>query len=140
MARLTATAPTWATLPLRLALGSIMFAHGAQKVFGVWGGTGLDAWVERRAPLDLRPSWIWLGAAALSEFIGGACILIGLFTRPAAFFIACTMAIAIAGIHWPNGFFLTDNGFEYALAVLAMALTLMITGGGNASVDAQMSK
>jgi putative oxidoreductase len=140
MSRLTATTLTWATFPLRMALGSIMFAHGAQKVFGVWGGRGLNAWMAGTAPLNLRPSWFWLMASALSEFIGGACILIGLFTRAAAFFIACTMVVAITGVHWYNGFFITERGFEYPFALLCMAVTLMMMGGGNASVDSQMSK
>jgi len=140
MARLTATTATWTTLPLRIGLGSIMFANGAQKVFGIWGGKGFDAWISGNAPLQLRPSWFWLGAAALSEFLGGAMIMIGLFTRVAAFLIACDMAVAVYGVHWRNGFFLRDGGFEYAFALLCMALSLLITGGGNASVDSQMSK
>jgi putative oxidoreductase len=140
MSRLTSTTATWATFPIRIALGSIMFAHGAQKVFGVWGGRGLDDWMAGTAPLDLRPSWFWLLASALSEFIGGAFVMIGLFTRAAAFFIACTMVVAIAGVHWHNGFFITQRGFEYAFALLCMAITLIMMGGGNASVDAKMAK
>jgi putative oxidoreductase len=139
MSRLTATTATWATFPIRMALGSIMFAHGAQKVLGVWGGKGFNAWIAGTAPMDLRPSWFWLGASAFSEFFGGACVLIGLFTRPAAFFIACTMAVAIAGFHWNRGFFLTQGGFEFAFALLCMAVTLMMLGGGNASVDSRMN-
>ena len=53
-------------LPIRLALGAIMFAHGAQKVFGVWGGPGFNQWVNRDAPFpEMRPAWLWLGAAAI---------------------------------------------------------------------------
>jgi putative oxidoreductase len=140
MSRLTATTATWATFPIRIALGSIMFAHGAQKVFGVWGGRGLEDWMAGTAPLDLRPSWFWLLASALSEFIGGAFVMIGLFTRAAAFFIACTMIVAIAGVHWQNGFFITQRGFEYPFALLCMAITLMMMGGGSASVDSKIGK
>lgn len=139
MSRLTATTATWVTLPLRLVLGSIMFAHGAQKVLGVWGGRGLSAWAAGVAPLDLRPSWFWLSASALSEFLGGAMVLIGLFTRVAALLIACVMAVAIAGVHWRHGLFLNDGGYEYAMALLGIALALMIAGGGNISVDERMN-
>lgn len=116
-----------------------MFMHGAQKVFGVWGGRGLNAWASGVAPLDLRPSWFWLGASALTEFVGGAMVLIGLFTRVAAMLIACVMAVAIAGVHWRNGFFLNNGGYEYAMSLLGIALALIMTGGGNASVDQRMS-
>jgi putative oxidoreductase len=127
-------------LPLRITLGTIMFAHGAQKVFGVWGGKGLNAWINQPAPLaDLRPAWLWMGAAAFSEFIGGALVLIGLYTRIGAFFIACTMVVAIFGVHWKNGFFINTGGFEYPFALLGMALALLIFGGGSASIDSQMS-
>jgi putative oxidoreductase len=138
MSILTATTQTWATVPIRIALGSIMFAHGSQKVLGIWGGKGLDAWVSGIAPLDLSPPWIWLGAAALSEFLGGLLVLIGLLTRVGAFFIACVMGVAVAGVHWNNGFFQAQGGFEYPYALLGMALTLVILGGGKASVDAKL--
>lgn len=133
------TSPSWAMLPIRIALGTIMFAHGAQKVFGVWGGPGFERWVNQPAPLvDLRPAWIWMGAAALSEFVGGALVMIGLYTRVGAFFIACVMAVAIIGVHWNNGFFINNGGFEFPLALLGMALALLIYGGGAASIDSQM--
>jgi putative oxidoreductase len=127
-------------LPIRLALGTIMFAHGAQKVFGVWGGPGLNRWVNQAAPFtDMRPSWLWLGAAAFSEFVGGALVMIGLYTRIGAFFIACVMLVAIFGVHWRYGFFINENGFEFPLALLGMAMALLIYGGGSASIDSQMS-
>src|SRR5262245_23622622 len=137
---LTATTPTWATLPIRLTLGVIMFAHGAQKVFGAWGGKGLSAWISGVAPLNLQPSWAWLAAAAFSEFVGGALVMLGLFTRVGAFLIACVMGVAIAGVHWNNGFFLNAGGFEYPFALLGMALGLIIIGGGNASMDQQIGR
>jgi putative oxidoreductase len=62
-------------LPIRLALGTIMFAHGAQKVLGWWGGTGFNQWINQAAPFaEMRPSWAWLGAAAISELVGGALV------------------------------------------------------------------
>ncbi|HEX9001987.1 MAG TPA: DoxX family protein [Blastocatellia bacterium] len=135
MGRLTATINTWALFPLRLALGAIFFAHGAQKIFGVWGGKGLTAWTAAAAPYNLQPAWAWLSAAAFAEFIGGLMVMLGFMTRVGAFMIACVMGVALAAVHWKNGFFLTQGGFEYTLALLAMALTLIIAGGGNGSVD-----
>lgn len=135
--RLTATIDTWALFPLRLALGAIFFAHGAQKIFGVWGGKGLSIWMAGNAPFNLQPAWAWLTAAAFAEFVGGLMVMLGFFTRIGAFLIACVMGVAMTGVHWKNGFFLTNGGFEYTLALLAMALTLLIAGGGNGSVDYQ---
>lgn len=137
--RLTATTNTWALMPLRLGLGAIFFVHGAQKIFGLWGGRGLTSWMAGAAPLDLRPSWLWLTAAAFAEFIGGVLVMLGFMTRVGAFLIACVMGVAIVGVHLRNGFFLNDGGYEYALALLAMAITLLIAGGGNGSFDFQRS-
>jgi putative oxidoreductase len=138
MSILTATTQTWATVPIRVALGTIMFAHGAQKVFGIWGGTGLDVYTSGPAPFDLQPPGVWLNIFAFSELIGGLLVLLGLLTRVGAFFIAFTLAIVVAGVRWRNGFFLSEGGFEYQLAQLGMAVTLLILGGGKISVDAKL--
>ncbi len=133
------TSENWAMLPIRLALGTIMFAHGAQKVLGWWGGPGLNQWTNQTAPFsEMRPSWLWMGAAALSELIGGAMVIIGLYTRIGAFFIACVMLVAILGVHWRSGFFIKDGGFEFPIALLGMAAALLIHGGGSGSIDSQM--
>lgn len=133
------TSQSWAMLPIRIALGTIMFAHGAQKVFGVWveKDGGLTNWINRPAPFpEMQPAWLWMGGLALSEFIGGALVMIGLYTRIGAFFIACVMLVAIFGQQWKFGFL---GGFEYSFALLGMAMSLVIYGGGSASIDSQMS-
>jgi putative oxidoreductase len=136
--RLIATSPNWATIPLRIVLGVIFFAHGAQKVLGSFEGPGLANFTGAPAPFNfMRPSWFWMGAAAFSEFVGGILILLGLLTRVGAFFIACVMLTAIAGVHWPN-FFANKRGFEYPLALFAIVLSLLISGGGSLSVDQAM--
>ena len=136
--KLTATTATWATVPLRLTLGVIFIAHGAQKVFGAFGGPGMRGFTSFPAPFPaMRPAWLWMGAAAFFEFIGGILVLLGLFTRLGAFLIACVMLTAIVGVHWPN-FFANNRGFEYPLALLGMSLALLIAGGGQASVDRMM--
>ena len=132
--RLTSTSATWATVPLRLAMGVIFIGHGAGKVLGSFNGPGLRAFTSYPAPFPfMRPAWLWMGAAAISELIGGILLLLGLFTRLGAFLIACTMLVAVVGVHWPV--FFGPKGIEFALALLGGALSLLISGGGQASVD-----
>jgi putative oxidoreductase len=136
---LTKTSENWAILLIRIALGTIMFAHGAQKVLGWWGGPGFNQWTNQAAPFpEMRPAWLWMGAAALSELVGGAMVLIGLYTRIGAFLIAIVMLVAILGVHWKSGLFIKDGGFEFPLALFGMAAALLIHGGGSASIDSQM--
>ena len=132
--RLTATSATWATIPLRLAMGAAFIGHGAQKVLGSFGGPGLKQFTSFNAPFSfMRPAALWMGAAAFAELIGGLLIVLGLFTRIGAFLITCVMLTAIAGVLWPR--FFAPEGMELALAFLGMALALLILGGGQLSVD-----
>ncbi|HEX3280826.1 MAG TPA: DoxX family protein [Pyrinomonadaceae bacterium] len=136
--RLISTSATWIPLPLRLAMSVIFVAHGAQKVLGSFNGPGLEKWVSIPAPFSfMKPGWLWLGAAAFSELIGGILLFLGLLTRLGAFLIACTMITALISVHWP-GFFM-PKGIEYPLALFAICLALLISGGGMASVDLAMS-
>ena len=137
--KLIATTPTWITVPLRLALGLIFIAHGAQKVFGAFNGPGLARWMTFPTPLSfMRPPWFWLGAAALAELLGGIFVLTGLLTRVGAFLILCVMLTAMLGVHWKNGFFL-PGGIEYTIALLGICLALLIAGGGQASADGALA-
>jgi putative oxidoreductase len=134
--RLNATSSTWVTLPLRLALAAVFIAHGSQKVFGTFGGPGLRAFVSSHPapfPFMEKGLWLWLGAAAFSELIGGVLLLLGLLTRAAAFFLACTMIVALFAYHAPA--FFAPKGFEYPMVLLAACLALLIAGGGVASAD-----
>ena len=132
---LVRTWPVWMPLPIRLAMGAIFIAHGSQKVLGKFGGPGLRAWTAMNTPFPfMRPVWLWMGLAAFAEFLGGILVLLGLLTRLGAFFIAMTMLTAIIGLHWPN-FFANNNGIEYPGALLAMAVALLISGGGHLSID-----
>ncbi|HEY9404313.1 MAG TPA: DoxX family protein [Pyrinomonadaceae bacterium] len=136
---LIATTATWFTLPVRLALGLIFIAHGAQKVFGAWGGPGWAKFTAASAPFGfMRPAWLWMGMAALAELVGGVLVLLGLFTRAGAFFLAITMLVAMFGVHWSNGFFLGNRGIEYTVALLGMSLALLVAGGGRLSVDEKL--
>ncbi len=139
--KIMSTSATWATIPLRLALAGVFFAHGAGKVLGTFGGPGLRTFVEQGpAPFGfMKPAWLWWGAAAISELLGSILVLLGLLTRVGAFLIACVMITAVVGYHWPNGFFASKNGYEYPMALFAMSLALLIAGGGMASIDRAVS-
>jgi putative oxidoreductase len=138
--KLIATSSTLITLPLRLGLAIVMIAHGGQKVLGLWGGPGFKAFTAGNTPFNfMKPPWLWLGAAALSELVGGVLVGLGFLTRVGAFFIGCTMLTAIVGVHWPNGLFGANRGYEYPMTLLAIALALLISGGGQASVDKALS-
>jgi putative oxidoreductase len=131
--RLTSTSSTWATVPLRLALGIPFIGHGAQKVLGSFNGPGFKNFIAAPAPFPfMRPAWLWMAAAAVGELIGGILIVLGLLTRVGAFLITCIM-LTVIGSLWPR--FFAPDGIELAIAFLGMALALLITGGGQASVD-----
>ena len=137
---LIATSSTWFTLPVRLALAAVMIAHGSQKVLGSFNGPGFKTFISGNTPFAfMRPAWLWLGAAALSELVGGILVGLGFLTRIAAFFIACVMITAIIGVHLPGGFFAGNRGYEYPMSLLGIALALLIAGGGQASIDKSLS-
>jgi putative oxidoreductase len=124
---------------LRLVLGLVMFAHGAQKVLGLWGGHGMHATVTYfQENLNIPPVLTYLSMAA--EFLGGLGLIVGLLGRVAALGIAVNMAVAIFVAHWDKGFFNDKGGFEFPLALLAMALALLLTGMGDYSLDAMFTK
>lgn len=124
---------------LRLVLGVVMFAHGAQKLLGWWGGQGYSATMEAfTGPMGI-PS-IFAMLAIIAEFAGGLGLVVGLFTRIAAFGIASVMAVAIATVHGPNGLFMSNNGFEYNLLAIAVAIVLMVRGAGAWSLDRLIEK
>ncbi|HSB26738.1 MAG TPA: DoxX family protein [Pyrinomonadaceae bacterium] len=138
--KIIATSSTFATIPIRLALAIVFIAHGAQKVLGSWGGPGFKAFTSGNTPFGfMKPAWFWLGAAALSELVGGLLVGLGFLTRVGAFFISCVMLTAIAGVHWPYGLFSGNRGYEFPLILLASALALLVSGGGQASVDRALS-
>ena len=135
--RLTSTSASWAPVPLRLVLGTFFAAHGLQKVLGSFGGPGLKTFTSFPAPFSfMKPGWLWMGIAAFGELIGGVLVFLGLLTRLGAFLITCVMLTAIFGVLWPKVF--APEGIELAAAFLAMALALLITGGGQVSIDRMM--
>ena len=136
--RLISTSPTWTPVPLRLAMGAVFIAHGAQKTLGSFSGPGFEKWTSSPPPLAfMKPAWLWLGAAAISELLGGIMVLLGLLTRVGAFLTACVMITAMASYHWPS--FFVPKGIEYPMSLLAISLALLISGGGILSVDRALS-
>lgn len=138
--RILATdAKSWVPLPLRLALGAIFIAHGAQKLFGWFGGYGLAGtagFFEEK--LGMSPGLLFAGLAGAGEFFGGLLILLGGATRLGALTVGFTMLVAMLKVHW--GSFFLPSGIEFTLALLAAAVTLVIAGGGALSLDAVILK
>lgn len=140
LSRLLATSPSnWAPLPLRLGVGAVMIGHGAQKLFGWWGGHGLDATGQFFASsLGLTPGVAWAALVGGTEFFGGLALLLGLGTRFAALGLTVAMAVAAFVVHG-GAFFLSNNGMEFALTLMLASLALLIGGGGAASLDARIT-
>lgn len=129
----------WAPLVLRLPTGVIFAAHGAQKLFGWFGGHGLEGTGQWMASIGLAPGYLMALLAGGAEFFGGLALLFGLLVRPAAVVLAFTMLVAIFAVHIGNGLFMSNNGYEFGLSLLATAVALAISGGGRASVDALLA-
>jgi putative oxidoreductase len=120
---------------LRVAAGLMLTPHGAQKLFGWFGGYGVDGTGQYfAAQLHLPASLALL--AGMIEFFGGLALAAGFATRVAAALVAGMMAVAIVSVHLPNGFFWTSGGFEYPLLWGIVALYFVVRGGGRYSVDA----
>ncbi|HEX8707247.1 MAG TPA: DoxX family protein [Pyrinomonadaceae bacterium] len=140
--KLIATTPNWTTLPLRLAAGLLFALHGAEKVFGIRGGPGLTAWMaNERGASGLRPAWLWLGAAAIFELIGGILLVLGLLTRLGALMLIPVMLVALYGtIGSADNAPVPLSRIGYPLSMLAIAVALVIAGGGRASLDQSLMK
>jgi putative oxidoreductase len=123
------------TLALRIAAGAIFAAHGAQKLFGWFGGYGLEATASWMVSIGIEPGILMAILAGSAEFFGGLLLIAGLLTRPAALALTFTMVVAIVTAHLDNGFFMANNGYEFALALLAISVGLVFRGGGSLSVD-----
>lgn len=123
------------SLVLRLTAGVIFIAHGAQKLFGLFGGYGLEGTGQWMASIGLEPGYLMALAAGSAEFFGGIALLLGLLTRPAALALAVTMLVAIFTVHIENGLFMSNNGYEFGLSLFAIAIALVFSGGGKLSLD-----
>lgn len=133
------------TLVLRLTLGIVFFPHGAQKVLGCFGGYGFAGTMGAFTSQMHIPA-LFAFLAIMAEFAGSIALILGLFTRAAAFGIAANMIVAIAMVHSQFGFFMNwygaqkGEGFEYHLLVIGIAIALILRGGDRFSVDGAITK
>lgn len=123
------------TLPIRIGAGITFAAHGSQKLFGWFGGYGLEGTAGWMESIGLAPGMLMASLAGGAEFFAGLLLIVGLLVRPAALVLAVTMLVAIITVHLENGFFMSVNGFEFALALLVISATLAIRGAGSFSLD-----
>lgn len=122
-------------LILRLVIGLTLAGHGAQKLFGWWGGPGMNTWTQVVARLRIRPARPWAWIAALAEFGGGLLLALGFLSPLGSLAIAGSMIVAMVGVHIPKGFWNSKGGYEFNLAILAAAVALALTGPGAYSLD-----
>jgi len=125
---------------LRIIAGITFAAHGAQKLFGWFGGYGLAGVAQWMESIGLAPGYLMALMAGSAEFFGGVALIIGLLVRPAAAVLAVTMLVAIFTVHLANGFFMSNNGYEFALALLAISVALVFAGAGKLSVDGKLAR
>jgi putative oxidoreductase len=138
--RILATDNGAGALALRIPVGIIFAAHGAQKLFGWFGGYGLEGTGQFFGSIGLHPGHLMALLAGLVEFLGGLALVFGVLVRPAAAALAFAMLIAVFAVHWSKGFFASNGGYEYALALLAASVALVLSGAGRFSVDRSLSE
>jgi putative oxidoreductase len=137
--RVLATDMGLGPVALRFPVGLIFAAHGAQKLFGWFGGYGLEGTGQYFGSIGLNPGHLMALLAGAVELFGGLALAIGLRVRPAAATLAFAMLIAIFAVHFDKGLFLDQGGYEYALALFATSMSLLFSGGGRYSVDAALT-
>ena len=125
-------------LVLRLIVGLTLAAHGAQKLFGWWGGPGMKGWTGAMNRMRIRPATLWAWTSALAEFGGGLALAAGLLTPLPSFAIAGSMLVAIALVHLPKGFFNGKGGFEFNLTIVGAVAAVALAGPGPVSLDATL--
>jgi putative oxidoreductase len=122
-------------LVLRVAVGVVFLGHGAQKGFGSFGGPGFAGASGFFGSMGFRPARFWTGLAVGGELVAGVLLLLGLLTPVAALLVVATMAVAVAKVHGPKGFFVQNGGYEYNVILAIAALALAATGPGAYSLD-----
>ncbi len=123
-------------LALRVVVGGLLMGHGAQKLFGLFGGPGIAGTAAWFATLGLRPARPWALLAGLAEFVGGMLLVLGLGGPLGALSLLAPMLVAIFKVHLPNGLWNENGGLEFPLTNIAAALVLALSGSGRYSLDA----
>lgn len=124
----------WATLVLQVVLGLIFMAHGAQKLFGMFGGAGLAGTGGFFDKFGISPGYFWAVVVGLVEFFGGLCVFLGFVTRYAAALLVIDMTVAVFAVHFPT-FFWTKGGLEMAMTLGFIALSLVLSGPSFLALD-----
>lgn len=137
--RMLAPGSSWGPIAIRIPVGLILAAHGSQKLFGWFGGFGLEGTGQWMDSIGLAPGYLMALLAGSAEFFGGLALVLGVVVRPAAAALAFAMLVAIFAVHIDKGLFVTNNGYEFALALLAATVSLLITGAGRASIDTALA-
>lgn len=122
-------------LIIRLVLGLTFAAHGAQKLFGWFGGYGIEGTGGFFESVGIKPGKPMAVLAGLGEFGGGLLFALGLFTPLAALLITVTMLVAIFTVTGKNGYWATSEGYEYSVAIIAVAIGVALTGPGAYALD-----
>lgn len=139
------TDDSWSSVVLRVMLGVVMFAHGAQKLLGWFGGNGFSGTMGFFTNVMHLP-WLIAFLVIMGESLGSLALIAGLLTRFTAASFIVIMLGAIATSHWPQGFFMNwfgkqqGEGFEYHLLVIGMSAALLIAGAGKWSVDGLIAR
>ncbi|HEY6758860.1 MAG TPA: DoxX family protein [Baekduia sp.] len=126
------------TLALRATIGPLFIGHGTQKLFGWFGGHGLEGTGGFFESLGMRPGKRHAAAGGVAETLGGVLLVLGAATPVAATLLSSTMITAIRKVHAPHGPWVTENGYEYNLVLIAAMASLVDHGPGQPSVDAQL--
>lgn len=129
----------YAALPLRLAIGVIFVVHGAQKLFGWFGGGGLESTASFLASHGLAPGPVWAVIAGSAELLGGLALLLGVLTRWTAMALTIRTVVALVLVNAPAGFAATQGGIEIPLALLGGLVALVCTGAQRYALDAQVA-
>jgi putative oxidoreductase len=125
-----------ALLILRLTVGLLLAGHGAQKLFGGFGGGGMQKHTQMTQAMGFRPAPFWAWLNVLAEFVGGLLMAVGLFTPVIAAVFVGVMIIAVVKVHLPKGLWNTNGGYEYNLVLIAASVVLGLVGPGALALDA----
>jgi putative oxidoreductase len=129
------TGANWGTLIPRFLLATVFVYHGGQKLFGLFGGEGVEGLVKGIEAWGWPAPGVLARAAAATEFFGGVCLALGLMTRFWALGLFSVMVVAVWKVHGANGFSLQKGGWEYCFVLGILALSLVVQGGGALSMD-----
>jgi putative oxidoreductase len=122
-------------LVLRVVVGALFVGHGAQKLFGLFGGHGVSGTADFFDQIGLRPARVHAVASGTAEVTGGLLLALGLVTPLAAVLLTAVMTAAILTVHLRNGLWVTANGYEYNLVMIAAAFAVAAVGAGDWSLD-----